>query len=374
MTAPKRFTRRECLKYLALTGSGVLLAACAETKSPVASPTAPLKNVEPTSTPPTQQPPTALPPSPTPTAVPPSPTPLPPTPIQVSPTPSFTATPKVGEAHLAVARGADPEKITAAAIKAIGGMEKFVKPGNDVVIKPNICIDYYDESVMYKYAATTNPIVVATLVKLALQAGAKQVRVFDHPFGGSVESAYTKSGIKKAVEQAGGKMEGMPNYKFKKFDIPQGKDIKNWVFFSEIFNTDVIINVPIAKHHNLAKLTLSGKNLLGVVSAPGNIHANMGQRVADLLSVVKPKLTVIDAVRILTAGGPTGGNLNAVKQTNTVIASHDPVAADAYATTLFELKGVQMKPEDIDYIVASAKMGLGTMDLKSIKIEEISVA
>jgi uncharacterized protein (DUF362 family) len=126
--------------------------------------------------------------------------------------------------------------------------------------------------------------------------------------------------------------------------------------------------VPIAKHHSLARLTLGSKNLLGVVAKPNDIHRNLGQRVADLASLIRPTLTVVDAVRILTAHGPTGGSLNDVKQTNTVIASHDLVAADAYGATLFGMTG-----SDIAYIKAGAEMGLGTMDLKSIKVEEVNV-
>jgi len=272
--------------------------------------------------------------------------------------------PAAEQAYLAVARGNDAAKITTAAIAAIGGIERFVKPGSDVVIKPNICTDYYS----FEYAATTNPDVVATLVRLCLGAGAKRVRVMDNPFGGSAESAYARSGIGDAVSAAGGQMELMNRNKYQNTAIPDGRDLKEWSFYQDVLNADVFINVPIAKHHSLARLSLGGKNLLGVITRPGMIHANMGQRVADLVSRVRPTLTVIDAVRILMSNGPTGGNLDDVKLTNTVIASHDIVAADAYATTLFGLTGA-----DIGYIQAAADMGLGTMDVQSLKVEELSL-
>ncbi len=118
----------------------------------------------------------------------------------------------------------------------------------------------------------------------------------------------------------------------------------------------------------MAKLTLGGKNLLGLIRNPNQIHRNMGQRVADLVSLFRPDLTVIDAVRILLDNGPTGGNLNDVKKMDTVIASGDIVAADSYATTLFGMSGDQ-----ISYIKAAAAMGLGTLDLSSLKIEEVSI-
>ncbi len=272
------------------------------------------------------------------------------------------AGPGAGQAYLAVARGGDPAEITKKAIAALGGIERFVKSGQDVIIKPNICVDYHPP----EYAATTNPIVVSTLVTLCLGAGAKRVRVMDSPFGGTASSAYAISGIQEAVKAAGGEMEIMSGVKFAEFDIPQGKDITSWKVYRDILETEVLIDVPIAKQHSLARLTLGGKNLLGTVADPNQIHRNLGQRIADLISLIRPSLIVVDAFRILKSHGPTGGSLNDVEQTQTVIASHDIVAADSYATTLFGLTGA-----DIPYVKAAADMGLGTIDLAGIKIEEV---
>lgn len=284
-------------------------------------------------------------------------------PAETAPRRQLTA-PSGGQAYLAVARGADSAEITQRAIAALGGIERFVKSGHDVIIKPNICVDYHPA----EYAATTNPAVVATLVSLCLGAGAKRVRVMDMPFGGAPDSAYAVTGIGDAVKAAGGEMEVMSRVKYVKTAIPEGRDITEWEVYQDALKADVLINVPIAKHHSLARLTLGSKNLLGLVSKPSGIHRNLGQRVADLASLIRPTLTVVDAVRILTAHGPTGGSLNDVKETNTVIASHDLVAADAYGATLFSLTGA-----DIPFIKAGAEMGLGMMDLKSIKVEEISI-
>ena len=268
-------------------------------------------------------------------------------------------------AYLAVARGSDPKAITRTAIAAVGGIERFVAKGDDVIVKPNICVDYRT----YEYGATTNPEVVATLIELCLGAGARRVRVMDTPFGGTPDSAYARSGIADAVKAVGGEMEVMNRAKFQEAEIPEGKDITAWRVYQDLLNADVVINVPIAKHHNLARLSLGGKNLLGVILSPNRIHANLGQRIADLVSLVRPTLTVVDAVRTLMVHGPTGGNLNDVRQTDTVIASHDIVAADAYAATLFDLTG-----QDIAYVKAAAEMGLGTLDLEAIEIEEIAVS
>jgi len=268
------------------------------------------------------------------------------------------------QAYLAVAHGDDPKAIVNAALAALGGIERFVKNGHNVIIKPNICVDYHTP----EYAATTNPDVVAALVTLALGAGAKRVRVMDMPFGGTPESAYAISGIESAVKAAGGEMEVMSPVKYAKFDIPIGKSIQSWEIYRDIMEADVVIDVPIAKHHSLARLTLGGKNLIGAVTKPNQIHQSLAQRIADLVSVIRPTLTVVDAYRILKDHGPTGGSLNDVEDAHTIIASHDIVTADAYGTTLFGLEA-----EDVLFVKKCAEMGLGTIDWKSVKMEEINV-
>ena len=338
----REFIRRMMILGFSATAAASLLSQCGAKPAPTAAPTFA---------------PTA---APFPTAAPTSG----PTPTTMSAPERPTPTPAAGDAYLAVVRGDSPSALVQAAIKAIGGIERFVKSGNDVIVKPNICVAYHGP----EYAATTNPEVVAALVSLCLGAGAKRVRVMDYPFGGTAEEAYAKSGIADAVKAAGGEMEVMAQMKYQMADIPQGKDLTQIRVYRDALDADVFINVPIAKDHGLARLTLGMKNLLGVIWARTSMHRNMGQRIAELTSLVRPTLTVVDAVRILMANGPTGGDLNDVKKTNTIIASPDIVATDAYATSLFG-----MTPADIAYITAAAKMGLGTMDLKGVKVEEISV-
>ncbi len=337
--------RREFLRRMMILGfsasAATLLARCGAAQSPTAPPTAV----------PTSAPTASLPATPT----------AGPTPATAQPP---TPAPAVGDAYLAVARGESPAALVQAAIRAIGGIERFVKPGADVLIKPNICVAYHGP----EYAATTNPEVVGALVALCLGAGARRVRVMDNPFGGTPEAAYARSGIADAVKAAGGQMEVMSEMKYATVPIPQGKDLKQIRIYRDAVDADVFINVPIAKDHGLARLTLGMKNLLGVIWDRPAMHRNMGQRIAELTSLVRPTLTVVDAVRILLANGPTGGSLADVKQTNTVIASADIVAADAYATSLFGLT-----PADVSYIPAAAKMGLGTMDLAGVRVEEIHV-
>ena len=262
--------------------------------------------------------------------------------------PTATAHSDLARPYLVVARNGEPEEMVRQAISALGGMEKFVKPGSKVVIKPNICVAYHT----FEYAATTNPWVVGALVKLCLEAGADKVSVFDYPFGGTPEQAYQVSGIAEQVNAAGGEMIVMPRFKFISTKIAAGQDLKKAAIFEDALKADVLIDVPIAKHHSLARLTLGMKNLMGLIQDRQAIHQNIGQRLADLASQIRPALTVVDAVRILMDHGPTGGSLDDVKQIDTIIASPDIVAADSYAATLFGLQ-----PDDISYIRCGARYG-----------------
>lgn len=355
----KPISRRQTLRWFVTAGAGAVLAACSEASgnAPFLATASPVESVGPEDSgePAVSEGPERTAEEPVPTAA---------LPALETGGEQPANQPAAGNAYLAAARGEDPAAITEAAIKALGGIERFVKSGYDVIIKPNICTDNYS----FEYAATTNPQVVAALVRLALGAGAKRVRVMDFPFGGTAASAYARSGIEEAVKAAGGVMEIMNPNKFKKTPIPNGRSISEWEIYQDVLNCDLLINVPIAKHHSLARLTLGGKNLLGVIQRRSMIHSDMGQRIADLVSVIQPGLTVVDGVRTLMAHGPTGGSLDDVKMNNTVIASRDIVAADAYATRFFDLTA-----EDIPYIVKSAEMGLGTMDLSTVKVDEISI-
>ena len=263
---------------------------------------------------------------------------------------------------MVVVRHGEPDALVRTALAALGGMQLFVPKGANVFVKPNICVAYHT----YEYAATTNPWVVGTLVKMCFEAGAASVKVCDYPFGGTAQEGYVKSGIKEQVEANGGEMVYMPGFKYVTAQIPNGIDLKKMAVFDEILKADVLINVPIAKHHSSARLTLGMKNLMGVVRDRSSFHVNLGQRIADLSTLLKPKLTVVDAVRILVAHGPTGGDLNDVQKLDTIIASPDIVAADSFAATLF---GKQ--PDEIPYIKAAAAMGLGRSDLQNLRIQEL---
>jgi uncharacterized protein (DUF362 family) len=295
----------------------------------------------------------------TPTAVPSPSAGVTPSLAAASPTQTEAALPDV-----VVASKGDPEPLVQAAIAALGGMERFVPRGANVIVKPNVCVSGRS----YQYAATTNPWVVGTLVKMALDAGAASVKVMDNPFSGSGSQAYASSGIASQVQAAGGQMVVMSSHGFVDTAIPKGKWLRQAAVYEDILKADVIINVPIAKDHGTSRMTAGMKNLMGLVDNPGAMHGSLHQAIADLNTLIRPTLTVVDCVRILMSGGPQGGDLNDVKKLDTVIASADVVAADTYAATFFGFK-----PDDIGYLKIGTAMGLGQSDLSKLTISKISV-
>jgi uncharacterized protein (DUF362 family) len=280
---------------------------------------------------------------------------------RVLPTRSPVRSPAAAAGVLAVATGPAAAANTERAVAALGGMRAFVKRGDVVVVKPNICTARAPE-----YAATTDPDVVATLVQLAREAGAKQVLVMDNPISSDSSSAYETSGIGAAVAAAGGTMHVMSDAGYRVYAIP-GHVLEAHPLYAAVVDADVVISAPVAKQHGSTGLTLAGKNLMGVTSDRGRMHSmGLSQCIAELAAALRPDLAVIDATRILVRNGPTGGNLDDVVAKDTVIACADWVAADAYATSLFG-----KTPEDVPYIRAAADMGLGTMDLASLSIRDV---
>jgi len=275
-------------------------------------------------------------------------------------------TPAAGAASpvLAVATGKDYGALVSSVLEPLGGMKAFVKSGDRVVVKPNIGWDRTPEQ-----AANTHPEVVKALVKQALDAGAKEVLVFDRPCN-EARLTYKNSGIKEAVESIGDKRASCPfldERKWMPVKIEKGKVVKEWRLYGDAVKADCYINVPIAKHHGVGRLTLGLKNVMGVMGDNrGKIHRQLGQSLADINLVIAPKLTVIDATRILLRHGPSGGNLDDVKVLDTLVASADMVATDAYATAFFD-----MKPEDVPATVAAHEMGMGEINLEKVKIVKV---
>jgi len=261
--------------------------------------------------------------------------------------------------------------MTTRALTALGGMQKLVSRGDRVVIKPNISWNRAPE-----FAANTNPYLVAALVNLCLDAGASRVRVMDHTCSNNPKPSYQISGIEEAARRSGAEIAYVDGSRFREIPIPGGKVLKSWAFNDAFVledEVDVLINVPIAKHHSTSHLTMALKNTFGMVGWDrGRLHKDIHPKIADLNRVVKVDLTVLDAYRTLRHHGPTGGRLddvdNSAEGARRIIVSTDPVAVDSYGATLFGLRG-----EDVGFIKEAHEAGLGEINYKLRGFEEIIV-
>ncbi len=265
-------------------------------------------------------------------------------------------------AKMTVARGNDVEKMLRASIEKLGGITKFIQPGDKVLIKPNVAWDRQPEQ-----AANTNPELVAAVVKLCVEAKASEIWVTDV----SVNDPYRcfdRSGIENAVLQSGGKILFTSENDFVLTDM-KGELIKIWPVAKFYHKADKVINVPIVKDHSLSKCTLAMKNWYGVLGGRRNqLHQDINTSIVDLAQAVRPTLTIMDATRVLKENGPTGGNLSDVSIENTIIAGLDEVAIDSYS-----LRFLGLNVEDVPYIKLAEQRGLGTSDWRSIHVEELNV-
>ncbi len=263
-----------------------------------------------------------------------------------------------------VVKGENYPGMVTQVVQAMGGIQAFVKTGDKVVIKPNIGWDRNVEQ-----GANTHPVIVSRLARLCLEAGASKVLVFDRTCN-EERRCYHNSGIKPALKEIRDKrlrLEYVDDRKFVPVTIKKGKALKQWSFYKDALEADCYINVPVAKHHSLSRLSIGLKNIMGIIGGwRGRIHYQLGAKLADLNTVVRPGFTIVDATRVITQNGPQGGDVGDVKKLDTIIGSVDPVAADAYTTTLFGLK-----PDQIKSTVEAHKRGLGQMDLDKCNIRSL---
>lgn len=265
---------------------------------------------------------------------------------------------------LVAVMGGEPAEMFDKAIAALGGIGKFVKKGQTVVVKPNIG---WDTSV--ELGANTNPELVGRIVEQCIQAGAKDVFVFDNTCDNWTR-CYANSGIEEAVKKAGGKtVPGNTENYYKPVNVPQGKKLKEAKVHELILSSDVFINVPVLKHHSSAKVTICMKNLMGIVWDRRFWHRNdLHQCIADFATYRKPDLNIVDAYRVMTRNGPRGVSQADIVMRKSLIVSTDMVAADAAAAKIFGAE-----PADIGHIKIAHEMGVGNMNLDELNIERLRV-
>ena len=259
---------------------------------------------------------------------------------------------------LVVIQGGTPDLITRKAIELLGGIQQFVSKGDVVMIKPNIAF-----STPPQQAGCTNPEVVSSLVKLCINAGAKEVKVMDNPVA-SARDTYKRSGIEQAAKEAGALVLYPESERLKSVPI-NGDYLDTQRVFTDIIEADKLINVPILKTHRFTRLTMGIKNWLGAVGGNrGAFHDRLDRVIVDLARYFKPALTVLDAYRVLAKNGPQGRSLSDVVTLKTVVAGRDFVAVDAMGASL-----CQMKPKSLGFLKLAHKEGLGEIDLESLKID-----
>lgn len=257
--------------------------------------------------------------------------------------------------RMAVAKSSkNPEELTRLAVSALGGMKRFISRGDRVAIKPNIGWDR-----MPVHAANTNPRVVAEVVRLCLEAGALEVVVTDASCN-EARRSFQRSGIWQSAHDAGAKVVLPAEHRFRSMRL-RGDLLDEWPVYTPLIEADKLINIPVAKHHNLSAYTGAMKNWYGVLGGRRNrLHQNIHLSIADLATFMRPTLTVLDATRVLLRNGPQGGNIADARDMHQVIASLDEVAADTYGATL-----IGVDPKGVGYIRLGAERGLGTMELTS---------
>jgi uncharacterized protein (DUF362 family) len=264
--------------------------------------------------------------------------------------------------EMVVAQGDDPRQLVRRAVEELGGVKRFIRRGDVVLVKPNIAWDRTPEQ-----AANTNPDVVAEMVRLCLEAGAKTVIVTDVSTN-EPRRAFQRSGIAAAARAAGAEVILPEERKFKEVDL-RGEVLSSWPVFEPFLATDKVINIPIAKHHSLTGATLGMKNWYGMLGGQRHrLHQRIHESLADLADFMRPTLTLIDAYRVLLRNGPTGGNLADVALKKTLIAGTDPVALDAYtAKAYWNLDERQLK-----YLRLASERGLGTVSFEKVRTRVVT--
>ncbi|MCL2650035.1 MAG: DUF362 domain-containing protein [Candidatus Azobacteroides sp.] len=270
---------------------------------------------------------------------------------------------------LVAVKGGEPDVMLDKALEALGGIGKFVKKGQRVVIKPNIGWARKPEN-----GANTNPDLVGALVKKCLAVGASKVIVFDHTCD-NWEKAYGLSGIKSAVEKAGGAMmPGNDESYYKEVKLPAGVKLRETTIHKALLDADVWFNVPVLKNHDGAKMSIAMKNYLGIVWDRRFFHANdLQQCIADVCTwEKKPALNIVDAYRVMRQNGPQGKSVNDVSLEKFLIISSDIVAADTAAVQFFN-QLEKMPLENVGHIGNGEKLNLGTTNLEKLNIKRISI-
>jgi uncharacterized protein (DUF362 family) len=217
-------------------------------------------------------------------------------------------------------------------------------------------------------AANTSPDLVASVIRHCLDAGAEKVFIVDHSIE-YWENSRKNSGVGDAVNSAGGIYAPSDDSGYYQAVAVKGRTLKEAMVHESLLECDVLISVPVLKHHGGAGVSISSKGLMGCVWNRRDYHAHgLHGCIADFVSFRRPDLNVVDAVRVITRHGPRVGSPSDIENMGSLIISPDVVAADtAGAMMLGHKQGA------VEHIRLAAEAGLGEMDLSKLRIERITL-
>jgi uncharacterized protein (DUF362 family) len=277
--------------------------------------------------------------------------------------PNFQVPAEEALPEMVVIQGDDPARMTRRAIQELGGIHRFISHGDVVVVKPNAAWDRTVEQ-----AANTNPLVVAEVCRLCLEAGARRAIVTDVSIN-DPRSSFARSGIAAAARAAGAEVVLAEDRLFREVDL-RGRVLNSWPVLEPFLSADKMINIPIAKHHSLTGATLGMKNWLGILGGPRQrLHQHIHESLVDLADFMRPTLTLIDAFRVLLRNGPSGGNPADVALKKTLIAGTDPVVLDAYAAKAYW----DLDWHTLRYLKLASEHHLGTLSFETARTRFVTL-
>ena len=265
---------------------------------------------------------------------------------------------------MAIARGTDRAAMLSAALAAMGGLDKFIRPGDRVLLKVNAAF-----ATPPSLNATSHPALVEALATECLKVGAAEVRVSDNSIN-DPDSCFRLTGISQAATNAGAKLVMPSPSAFQPFTLPEGRLIVDWpLLTAPLVGINKVIGLAPVKDHQRSGASMTMKNWYGLLGGRRNVfHQDINNIIAELAQMVKPTLVVLDGTNSMMTNGPTGGSVADLKPTNTLIVSTDQVAADAFGATLLDHTAA-----DFPYIAMAEAAGCGTADYSSLKPEEVTI-
>ncbi len=276
----------------------------------------------------------------------------------------YRVTPPAGAAALGVGRDTNEATRLRKALDAVGGLGRYVKSGEIVLVKPNAAFDRSPH-----LGATTNPAILEELIRMLLvDHRVAEVRVADNPIE-SPADCFAKSGMTAAVDRAGARLMLPDANAFRWIKTSGARLIESWpVFFRPLRGVDKVIGIAPVKDHNLCRASLGMKNWYGLLGGRRNqLHQDIHEVVSDLSLMIRPTLTIVDGGRVLMRNGPTGGDPSDVKLGKVVTVGSDPVALDTWC-----YKHLLERSDELPAYLAKAEAkGSGRMDYRG-RVREIT--